>query len=207
MSKFLNFLGAIALGAGIMWIVGLSNPPKAPPPVPTQPPLISLENMGHLASVKVNYANVIEFSEKTTQDIPWTQWELRFGGTKVLLVARGDCLIGTDIRLARYVNTDEESRTTTLSLPSPTPISARVSHEPREKGGSYFYTLDDSGIAPLVDSGKRIKAIDGALKRAQGDIDKACRSTDVLATAKKNTEAVLMPVFSAIGWKVQIKWQ
>ncbi|MGZ5857346.1 MAG: DUF4230 domain-containing protein [Burkholderiaceae bacterium] len=203
MSKFLSTLGAIALGAGAMWLIGTKGE-KLPPP--SQPSLIDLEKMGHLVSVKVNYANVIEFSEQKTQDIPWTQWELHFGGTRVLLVARGDCLVGTDIRLAKYVNTNEETRTVTLALPSPQPISARVSHESREKGGSYFYKLDDSGIAPLIDSASRTKAIDGALKMAQADVDKACRSTDVLSTAKKNTEAVLIPAFSAIGWKVQFKW-
>src|SRR6478735_3881464 len=91
MQRTLTIIGAIALGVLGMWLFG-ANSRKGPPP---QPALISLEKMGHLVSVKVNYANVIEYTEKMAQDIPWTQWELRFGGTRVLFVARGDCLVGT----------------------------------------------------------------------------------------------------------------
>ena len=204
MTKFLSIIGAVALGAMAMSYFG-PKPEKQPPP---QPPLLSLQDMGHLATVKVNYANVIEFSDKLTQDIPWTDWEIRFGGTRVLLVARGDCLIGTDIRTAKYAETDETKRTTALLLPAPQAISARVNHDPREKGGSYFYTMDSNGVAPLLQATEqRTKAVDGALKRAQQEIEIACRSADLIANAKKNTEAILKPAFSALGWKVNIRWQ
>src|SRR5512144_2193085 len=122
MTKVLSIIGAIVLGAVGMWFFE-ATPSKMPPP---QPPLMSLQEMGHLTSVKVNYANVIEFTERMTQDIPWTQWELRLGGTTVLLVARGDCLVGTDFRLAKYESANETARTAVLVLPVPKPISARV---------------------------------------------------------------------------------
>ena len=70
--------------------------------VPAAPPVVSVQEMGTLATLRVNYANVIEFNERITQDIPWTQWEFRFGGTSVLLIARGECLIGTDLQAAKY---------------------------------------------------------------------------------------------------------
>src|SRR5205085_12083708 len=88
----LSLVGAAAIGVAATWLVAIRSR-QPPPPVA---PMISLEKMGHLASVKVNYADVIEFTENRTQDIPWTQWELHFGGTKVLLVARGDCTVATD---------------------------------------------------------------------------------------------------------------
>jgi len=203
MTKVLSIVGAIALGVVGMWLFG-PKPPDAPPP---QPALMSPQEMGHLASVKANYANVIEFTEKMTQDIPWTQWELRFGGTRVLLVARGDCLVGTDFRSAKYENKNETARTAVLVLPVPRPISARVSHDPKEKGGSYFYAINSTGLEPLIPgSANRTRAIDSALGRAQEEIERACSNSDVLATAKKNAEEVLKPAFSAIGWKVQIRW-
>jgi len=183
-----------------MWLLVRGSPEP-------QPALLSLEAMGHLASVKVNYAGVIEFTEKITQGIPWTQWELQLGGTRVLLVARGDCLIGTDLRLAKYQNTSEANRTSELVLPAPKPISARVNHEAREKGGSYFYSINGFGLEPLIPGTEnRSKAISSALAKAQQDIEASCSSPDVLATAKKNAEAVLKPAFGAVGWNVQVRW-
>ncbi len=203
MTKLLSIVGAIALGAFGMLLFG-SKP--SPPPTP-QPPLMSLEQMGHLVSVKVNYANVIEFTEKITQGIPWTQWELRIGGTNVLLVARGDCLVGTDFRLAKYQEVNQALRSAVLVLPEPKPISARVSHDPREKGGSYFYAVTGTGIEPVIPgSANRTKAIDAALNMAQQEITRVCGSAEVLATARKNAEAILLPTFSASGWKVNVHW-
>ncbi|NBU89129.1 MAG: YecA family protein [Betaproteobacteria bacterium] len=75
--------------------------------------------MGSLTTLRVNYSNVIEFAEKLTQDIPWTQWELRLGGTTVLLIARGDCYLGTDLRSAKYEQVSAADKTATLSLPTP----------------------------------------------------------------------------------------
>lgn len=210
MTKFISIIGAVLLGATVMFFFGPKPEKQLPPqsPLRPQPPLLSLQDMGYLATVKVNYANVIEFSDKLTQDIPWTDWEIRFGGTRVLLVARGDCLIGTDIRTAKYAETDEVKRTTALLLPAPKAISARVNHDLREKGGSYFYTMDSNGLAPLLQAKEqRTKAVDGALKRAQQEIEIACRGADLIANAKNNTEAILKPAFSALGWKVDIRWQ
>ncbi len=203
MTKYLSIVGAIALGALGMWFYGTKS---STPPIP-QPPLMSLEQMGHLVLVKVNYANVIEFTEKITQDIPWTQWELRFGGTKVLLVARGDCLVGTDFRLAKYQAVNPTSKSVVLLLPTPKPISARVSHAPRQNGGSYFYAITGTGIEPIIPgSSNRTKAINAALGKAQQEIERVCGNAEVLATAKRNAEIVLLPAFSASGWKVKVQW-
>lgn len=203
MTKYLSIVGAIALGALGMWFYGAKS---STPPIP-QPPLMSLEQMGHLVLVKVNYANVIEFTEKITQDIPWTQWELRFGGTKVLLVARGDCLVGTDFRLAKYQAVNPSSKSVVLLLPTPKPISARVSHAPRQNGGSYFYAITGTGIEPIIPgSSNRTKAINAALGKAQQEIERVCGNAEVLATAKRNAEIVLLPAFSASGWKVKVQW-
>lgn len=203
MTKILSIVGALALGALGMWLFGSKSSNTLPP----QPPLMSLEQMGHLVTVKVNYANVIEFTENFTQDIPWTQWELRLGSSRVLLVARGDCLVGTDFRLAKYQEVNETSRSAVLVLPSPKPISARVSHDPREKGGSYFYAITGTGIEPIIPgSNNRTKAMDAALGKAQQEIERTCGGAEVLITAKKNAEAVLLPAFLASGWKVKLRW-
>ncbi len=203
MTKLLSIVGAIVLGAFGMWYFAM----KSSPPPASQSPLMSLEQMGQLVSVKVNYADVIEFAEKIAQDIPFTQWELRFGATKVLLVARGDCLVGTDFRLAKYKDVNQSLRTAVLELSKPKPISARVSHASRANGGSYFYEVTGSGIATILQvSARRTKAMNAALIQAQQEIDRFCGGADVIVVARKNTEAIVLPLFSAIGWKVTVRW-
>ena len=116
-------------------------------------------------------------------------------------------MVGTDMRDAKYENTKEADRTSDLVLSAPKPISARVSHDSREKGGSYFYTISGTGLEPLVPgSGNRSRAIDAALGMAQSEIERSCAGLDVLAMARKNSEAVLKPAFAAIGWDVNVRW-
>ena len=195
-------LGAALAGLGL-WLA-LHKPAAAPPPPPA---LLALEDMGHLVSVKVRYANVIAFTQQITQGIPWTQWELRLGGTQVLLVARGDCLVGADMRQARYEAVDAAARTALLLLPRPATLSARVDHGPREQGGAYFYAVLGTGIAPLSPgSATPTRAIDTALLRAQQDVERTCQAASTVATAQQNAEAVLKPLFAATGWSVQVRW-
>lgn len=202
--SILAFLGAVTIGVLGMWLFG----PKPESKLPAQTPLISLEKMGHLVSVKVNYADVIEFTEQRTQEIPWTQWELNLGGTKVLLIARGDCTIATNLRAASYQNIDAEKRTFTLLMPEPKPMQIRVNHEPREKGGSYFYAITSEGLEPLIpDSSNRSLAINNSLAFAQKQIERSCNRPQIIAIAKKNAEDVLSATFQATGWKPKYQWK
>jgi hypothetical protein len=202
--SILAFLGAVTLGVVGMWFFG----PKPDSKLPAQTPLISLEKMGHLVSVKVNYADVIEFTEQRTQEIPWTQWELDLGGTKVLLIARGDCTIATNLGAAKYQNINAENRTFTLLLPEPKPLQIRVNHESREKGGSYFYAITSEGLEPIIpDSSNRNLAISNSLAFAQKQIERSCNRPQIRAIAKKNAEEVLTATFQATGWKPTYEWK
>ena len=176
---------------------------QAPPPAP----LVSVQEMGTLVSLKVNYANVIEFNKRATQDIPWTQWELRFGETRLLLVARGECLIGTDLKLAKYEQSTTGTKTATLVAPNPKVISARLNHDPKS-GGSYFYAASSTGLVALMPgSDEQTKLTNSALQKAQSDIEASCAKPELLETARKSAEAVLLPTISATGWKVAIVWR
>lgn len=200
----MSLLVAVAVGALAMWLWGLRGAPSTPPQVP----LLSLEKMGHLVSVKVNYADVIEFTEKRTLDIPWTNWELPLGGTRVLLVARGDCTVGTNLGEARYEEVNAERRTVNVVLSAPRTIQARVNHDPREQGGSYFYAISSEGLEPIIpDTSNRTQAINNALALAQKEVERTCRQTQVLTTATKNAEEVLGSAFQAIGWTPTFVWK
>jgi len=204
LKSILALLGAVTLGVVGMWLFG----PKPDSKLPAQTPLIAIEKMGHLVSVKVNYADVIEFTERRTQDIPWSQWDLDLGGTKVLLIARGDCTIATNLGAAKYQNINAEKRTFTLLLPEPKPLQVRVNHEPREKGGSYFYAITSEGLEPLIpDSSNRSLAISNSLAFAQKQIERSCNRPQIRAIARKNAEDVLNATFKATDWKPTYVWK
>lgn len=176
-------------------------------PVPAPPPLVSVQEMGTLVSLKVNYSNIIEFNERVTQDIPWTQWELRFGGTRVLLVARGECLIGTDLKQAKYEQSAVGAKTATLVVPHPKVISARLNHDPKN-GGSYFYAMSTTGIVALVPGTEgQMKAMNSALQKGQSEIQSNCAKPELIEAARKSAEAVLLPTVSATGWKIAVVWR
>lgn len=175
--------------------------------MPAAPPVVSVQEMGTLVTLRVNHANVIEFNEKITQDIPWTQWEFRFGGARVLLIARGECLIGTDLQAAKYEQVLPATKTATLILPNPKVITARLNHDPKT-GGSSFYTVDNNGIAALIPGTEgQTKAMNRALQKGQGEMETACSKPELMSAARKSAESVLQPAVSATGWKINIAWR
>lgn len=194
-------VGGLALAAALSWYF-------QPRTDRLPPPLFSLEKAGHLVSVKVNYSDVIEFTEKRTLGIPWSQWEVRYGGTRVLLIARGDCSVATDLRLATYEAMDPAKRQVTIVLPVPTTLQVRVNHAPAEQGGSQFFSVSNQGIEAMIPGDStRSRAVSSALTLAQTKAEEACRAPDVIAAAKTNAESVLKGSFSAVGWDTNIRWK
>jgi len=173
-----------------------------------QPPLETIVKMGQLVSLKLNYAEIREFTEKRALDIPWSQWEIRMGGTTVVLVAKGDCSVATNLNEAKYEKVDAVSRTFTISLPSPQAFQPRVNHARRDQGGSYFYAITNRGVEALIPSStNRIAAIDHALSWAQKDVERACSQRQVLASARENAETVLRATLAPTGWKPAFVWR
>lgn len=172
------------------------------------PPLVSLEKMGHLVSLKMNYSDVIEFTQPNAVDIPWSQWEVRLGSTRVLLVARGDCTVATDLRQARFEDIDERARTLSVVLPPPAPLQARISHETRARGGSYFYAITEQGLQAFIPSAQtRTNAMNNVLAKAQQAVQAACSQPTVLNTAKENAATVMQATLGATGWTPTVIWE
>lgn len=202
-AALLSLLGATMLGVLGAWLFLRTAVEKSP----AQAPLISLEKMGHLVSVKLNYSDVVEFNQNRTLGIPWSQWQVRLGGTKVLLVARGDCTVATNLGGATYKSIDRINRTLTVVLPSPQPLDARINHDTRQKGGSYFYAITSNGVQLILpDSTNRVDAIDNALRLAQKDVYRVCNQPEVLATTRENAETVLRASFHATQWTPTFVW-
>jgi hypothetical protein len=189
--------GVIGAGA-ILWIKKETLPP----------PLISFERMGHLVSLKVSYADVVEFTESRSLKIPWFQWEVPYGGTKVLLIARGDCSFATDLRLARYQAIDSPNRKVSIVLPHPVAFQPRLNHASPSEGGTRIYAISDQGVEAIIPGTEnRTKAIQSAMALGQQRIEESCSNQDAIMAAKFNAETILAASFNAIGWNASIAWR
>lgn len=194
---------AVALGIGAYAASKLEVSKDDP-----QPPLETIVKMGQLVSLKLNYAEIREFTEKRALGIPWSQWEIRMGGTTVVLVAKGDCSVATNLNDAKYEKVDLANHTFVISLPSPQPFQPRVNHASRDQGGSYFYAITNRGMEALIPSStNRSAAIDHALAWAQNDIQRACSQRQVLDSARENAETVLRATLQSTGWKPTFVWR
>lgn len=175
---------------------------------PHQPsPQLTLEKVGELVALKVHFADVIEFNESKALGIPWSSWEVKYGGTRVLLVARGDCSIATDLASAKMTFQDSD-KTVLISLAKPRAVSARINHDAREKGGSYLYAASGRGIEVINPSaGARLGAIDKAMAYAQKEVLRSCEQPAMIDTARLNAETVLRVTMQASGWSARFAWK
>ena len=195
-----SIVAALVIGVAGTWYLRPEQPRAAPP-------LMALEKMGHLVSVRVQFADVIEFTKTRSFDIPWSLWKIDYAGTRVLLIVKGDCLVGTDLRLGRYEAIDAGTRRVTLVLPTPTVIQARVNHA-SVPDGTRLYAVSDQGLEALLPGhGNRMEAIDAAMSLAQTRVEAAGRAAEVIQSARENAELLLRSTFASIGWTVNVAWQ
>jgi hypothetical protein len=196
-------LSIVAAGAlGVAATVWFSRKETLPPA------LTSFEKMGHLVSLKINFADVVEFTEHRSLGIPWSRWELRYAGTKVLLVAKGDCSVVTDLRFASYQAVDSAKHKVAIELPAPVPFQPRLNHAPAEQGGTTIYAISSQGIEAVIPGdANRVKAVESAMAIAQRKIEQACANQEALTAAKSHAERVLLASFNAIGWNASVVWR
>lgn len=194
---FAAVLIAIAIGYYFVW--GL--PHKSSPP-----PITSYEKMGGLVALKINIVDIIDITNPRTIGI--SPIPIEFGGTRVLLVLRGDCTLASDFRSASYEAIDKTKRTVTIALPTPTVLQARVKHGSPDQGGSYIYDSKKQGIEPLIPGDtNRTKAENYAWSEAQNRVEEAGKSPEAIRSAKENTELILKGFLAALDWDAKIKWK
>ena len=176
-------------------------------PETTQKPIIGFEKMGHLVALKMNYSDVIEHIEQRKKSIPLTNYDLILGSSRVLLVAKGDCSIATDLRQIKYSATNTDAKQVTLRVPLPKPLTIRINHDAKNQGGSYLYTMTNTGLEPLLaDSSNQREAIARVFVDAEKKIEQACTQPSVIEQAKTNTSTLLTSMFHAVSWTVKIEW-
>ena len=194
---------AISLGvAGTQFV--RSNAPQLQLP----PPLINFEKLGNLVALKVNYANVFVTSkERGELSVPLTGKHVSYGGARVILIARGDCTLATDLRNATYESIDQVNKTVTVVLQSPTVLEARIRHDAPESGGSTLFSVSNQGLEWILPGDGRTAAIDDAFNKAQRNIESLADNPETIRAARENAEHVVAAWMNGLGWKGNIKWK
>jgi len=196
-----SIVAALAFGVGGTLLIRSKGEPLPPP-------LLSLERIGHLVSVKAYVADIVEFTEPRSLGVPWSSWKFSYGGTKVLLILKGDCLVGTDLRAGKYEAIDQVTHKVTLVLPTPEVLQARVNHAPPAQGGSRLYAISNQGVEAIIPGdANRNKAIDAAMQVAQKRVEDAGSRVEVIDAAKANAELLLKESLAALGWNATIRWK
>lgn len=166
-------------------------------------PKISLEKMGQFVSLKMNYTENIEFNNTKSIGVIGTKG-IVYGGTKILLVIRGECTISTDMTRARISRPAAMSgdsagnETVEISLPMPAPLLARINHDAPQKGGTYIASINNNGIQAILPGGAgSTAAINQAMTTAQDRVKLACSRPEIIESARQNAETVLGALFVA----------
>jgi hypothetical protein len=187
-----------SVGAAAWWMR------PAPPELP--PSLATIESMGHLVSVRVRVADIVDFTLPRSISVPGFG-NFDYAGTSLILIAKGDCSIASDLRLAKQRQVNSTAKTLTIEIPSPRLLDARVDHSKPESGGSRIFKIENNGLEPFIpDGSNRTQAVDEAYRKAEAIVAAACTDKARVEVAKKNTEALLSAMYRAAGWNPSFKW-
>ena len=152
----------------------------------TGPTIRELEEMGELATMRVNVIDVLTAEGD---------------GYRGSWLIRGDALLTCDMSLAKVQERDDEQQTATILLPLPSPVSPRVDHEKTKT-----WSVEKSTWIPWR-WGDEDAFRDAAMFHAQQLVEEATGSDHNISTAKMHTELIVRNTFKMVGWNVVIRWQ
>jgi hypothetical protein len=151
-------LAAIILATAIaIWVWHAGRPLICQIATPRNgPTLEQAESLSCLVSSRVDVSDVRE-----------VRLEGLTGGMKIVLLVRGDYLMGVDLSQAHFELLDNSARTAVLDLPQPRATSPRVDHE-RTK----VFSLQQTGLWQLAPAGGGTYgyAVDESYKKAQQSV-------------------------------------
>ena len=126
---------------------------------------------------------------------------MTYGGVRVVYLARGDALLGTDLKAAK-ITTDEAKKLVCITLPDPAVISAQVDAQ-----RSRFYAVDTKRAESVIPGDLKTPAIEEAIRKAQQAIIDEARKPDYVKLAKENAESILRNFCQSLGWNAEIAWE
>jgi hypothetical protein len=135
-------------------------------------------------------------------DVVITSLQGRTGGVQIVLLVKGDVVLGIDMAAARLQDVDNAKRTAVLHLPRPTASRPRLDHT-----RTRIVLLRKEGLWQLSIAPHSYAAVaDRAMGEAQTLVNAAGSSADAERRARAHAEQVLRTFFRSIEWSVQICW-
>lgn len=188
-----SFSSVIAIATvliGMRWVIvpSLAALRANPPPsfTSTGPTITALQAMGHLVTLKYSTGDVLEATDKS------------FRGAWIV---KGDALIAVDLRKAKLISTNEQTRTVVLQLPTPKSMSPRVDHEKTKT-----YSFQRSTWLFIPGWGDQAPLRDQAMKEAQHLVEFASSHKDVIDQARTNAVLMIRWMYQMADYSVEINW-
>lgn len=161
--------------------------PECNPPIkPTAPALIELEQIGELATMRVQVADILIGEGE---------------GYRGFWLIHGDALLSCDLANARIEEVDEQARTATIRLPKLRVMSARIDHDK-----SRIWSIEKTTWLPWK-WGDHSAVCDAAMFHGQELVQTAAASEGNLAQGRAQAEMLIFRIYDSVGWKVSIDWR
>jgi hypothetical protein len=194
-----SVVSLLAASAVMIGVLALLTPvsPDAKPAIATVtsagPTIERVRELSALTTLRVDVADAFV-----------TELRGRTGGTTVVLVVRGEVVIGVDLAGARFESVDGQGRSAVLALPQPQVQFARLDHERTKLVGVW-----PGGLWTIVPGGADADAaaVNAAYREAQRAVVGAADDPELAGRARRQAEAVLRTFFGALGWDVRVRWK
>ena len=155
----------------------------------TGPTVTELEKLGHLCTLRVHVADVLQVTDE--------HW---YGDIQGAWIVKGDALVAVNLAEAKIVEKDPAARTAVMVLPPPALLSPRVDHE---RTRTYDYRV---GLLRSPRLAHRLR--DQAMLEAQRLVEFAAQDETRHAdgVARRQAEDIIRNFYELVGWSVQVRW-
>ena len=192
------FCLALALSFGAVMGVALAARlfSRPPPPGPPAPP-------AHLVLEQVQQMATLVTSRVEVADVQASVITGATGSLRMVILVRGEALVGVDMSGARLEEIDAEGRCAVLVLPPPGVLSARVDHQ-----RTAIHSIGATGLWLLLpwDAG-RAELTSRCLREAEARIGRAAQSPQHMNQARMQAETVIERLGNqALQWKLTVRW-
>jgi hypothetical protein len=158
------------------------------------PAVLTIDRLRQLAELTTLAVDVSEIQQTAIQGY--------VGGICAVLLVKGEVRITTDLSQARFESVDDTNKTASLILDPPVVSTASLDFD-----HTSLFAVSEQGLWQITPGNQLYdKVVNRAFAQAQHAVADAGNQPDLLNKARHKTETVLQGFFSALGWKVSIRW-
>jgi len=183
---------ALAVSFGAMLGIVLAGRLFSRPPPPGHLVLEQIQQMATLATSRIEVA-----------DVHTTVLTGATGSLRMVVLVRGEALVGVDLSEARLETIDAAGRCAVLVLPPPEVLSARIDHH-----RTAMHSMDATGLWRLLppDAG-RAELTERCMREAEHRIRRAGDSDERMRQARIQAETVIGQLGDrAMQWTLTVRW-